>query len=430
MADNIPITQGIGTTVATDDVAGVHYQRVKVVWGADGVVNDANVTTPLPVTASQTTATNLRMAGGDAAGAPTAGTVLAIQGIASGTVVPVGDGAGSLTVDAPVSTPVAARLSDGTAFLTTTSGRLAVDPSGVTSPISAASLPLPAGAATLAAQTQPGVDIGDVTVNNAAGAAAVNIQDGGNSLTVDAPVGTPVATRLSDGTSFLTTTGGRLSVDASGVAVPVTDNAGSLTVDQPTATNLRMAGGDAAGSPTAGTVLAVQGIASGTAVPISAASLPLPTGAATSALQTQPGVDIGDVTVNNAAGASAVNVQDGGNVITVDGTVTDGGSGKTLKSASFSLTATGTAITAVGGKRLKVYAVKLVVSAAISVNWRDGASTNMEGAQALAANGGYVEGINPPAFLFGTTAGNSLDLVITGTGTAAGRVSYWDDDGS
>lgn len=37
-----------------------------------------------------------------------------------------------------------------------------------------------------------GVDIGDVTVNNAAGASAVNIQDGGNSLTVDSP-GIPTA---------------------------------------------------------------------------------------------------------------------------------------------------------------------------------------------------------------------------------------------
>ena len=54
-------------------------------------------------------------------------------------------------------------------------------------PISAAALPLPAGASTAALQTQPGVDIGDVTVNNAGGAAAVNIQDGGNSLTVDSP---------------------------------------------------------------------------------------------------------------------------------------------------------------------------------------------------------------------------------------------------
>ena len=63
---------------------------------------------------------------------------------------------------------------------------LIVDGSAVTQPVSAVSLPLPTGAATLAGQTQPGVDIGDVTVNNAAGASAVNIQDGGNSLTIDA----------------------------------------------------------------------------------------------------------------------------------------------------------------------------------------------------------------------------------------------------
>lgn len=48
----------------------------------------------------------------------------------------------------------------------------------------------------------------------------------------------------------------------------------------------------------------------------------LPTGAATAALQTQPGVDIGDVTINNASGAAAVNIQDGGNSITVDGSIT------------------------------------------------------------------------------------------------------------
>lgn len=39
---------------------------------------------------------------------------------------------------------------------------------------------------TLNAKFTDGTDIGDVTVNNAAGASAVNIQDGGNSITVDA----------------------------------------------------------------------------------------------------------------------------------------------------------------------------------------------------------------------------------------------------
>mgnify|MGYP001766548224 CR=1 FL=1 len=33
MADNVPITAGSGTTIATDDISSVHYQRVKLVDG-------------------------------------------------------------------------------------------------------------------------------------------------------------------------------------------------------------------------------------------------------------------------------------------------------------------------------------------------------------------------------------------------------------
>jgi hypothetical protein len=66
-----------------------------------------------------------------------------------------------------------------------------------------------------------------VTVANS----SIPVTDNSGSLTVDAPVGTPLFTRLSDGTSALTTSSGRLAVDASGVAVPITDNGGSLTVD-------------------------------------------------------------------------------------------------------------------------------------------------------------------------------------------------------
>lgn len=104
--------------------------------------------------------------------------------------------------------------------------------------------------------------------------------------------------------------------------------------------------------------------------------------------------------------------------------------GKTLKTAKFTLTATGTVVSAVASKRIKVFAIKLVVSAAISVKWRSGASTDLEELQSLAANGGYTEAVNPPAFLLASVAGESLDLVISGTGTAAGRVTYWDDDAS
>jgi len=40
MADGVPITAGSGTTVATDDIAGVHYQRMKLALGADGSAAD------------------------------------------------------------------------------------------------------------------------------------------------------------------------------------------------------------------------------------------------------------------------------------------------------------------------------------------------------------------------------------------------------
>lgn len=42
MADGVPITAGSGTSIATDDIGGAHYQRVKLIHGADGV-NDGDV---------------------------------------------------------------------------------------------------------------------------------------------------------------------------------------------------------------------------------------------------------------------------------------------------------------------------------------------------------------------------------------------------
>ena len=50
MADNVAVTAGTGTTLATDDIAGVHYPRTKLVHGADGVnEGDVSKANPLPV---------------------------------------------------------------------------------------------------------------------------------------------------------------------------------------------------------------------------------------------------------------------------------------------------------------------------------------------------------------------------------------------
>jgi hypothetical protein len=294
-----------------------------------------------------------------------------------------------------------------------------------TQPISAAALPLPAGAATSALQTQPGVDIGDVTVNNAAGAAAVNIQDGGNSITVD-------------GTFFQATQ--PVSIAA---VVPVSDNAGSLTVDAPVGTPVFVRLSD--------------GAAAIATLPVSAASLPLPAGAATSALQTQPGVDIGDVTINNAAGAAAVNIQDGGNSITVDGTVAVSGSvavtgpltdaqlratpvpvsgtvtanpatgeGKTLLFASVAQGAAGTTaiVAADATKKVKVVSYMIVLDAAGSFKFNDG-TVDLSGAVPVLISGGVGLAGAPSAHIMETAAVNRPFNIVTVTGKAFGHISYY-----
>lgn len=41
MADNVNVTPGTGVTMATDDIGGIHHQRVKIGLGADGSSTDA-----------------------------------------------------------------------------------------------------------------------------------------------------------------------------------------------------------------------------------------------------------------------------------------------------------------------------------------------------------------------------------------------------
>lgn len=101
-----------------------------------------------------------------------------LRAVSAAKPLPIGDAGGSLTVD-------------GTFWQ-------------ATQPVSAAALPLPSGAATettiaaINTKLTSGTDIGDVTINNASGGSAVNIQDGGNSITVDGAVtATPVTVTTS-----------------------------------------------------------------------------------------------------------------------------------------------------------------------------------------------------------------------------------------
>ncbi len=114
MADNSLRTPGSGESVATDeltysgDTAKVQLIRQVHVTGSEGSKSLVEV---------------IGTAGSAAAGVHT------IQGVASMTPVQVGDNSGSLTVDAPVGTPVFVRLSDGSAAITTLPVSLASVPS-------------------------------------------------------------------------------------------------------------------------------------------------------------------------------------------------------------------------------------------------------------------------------------------------------------
>jgi hypothetical protein len=49
MADGVGYTPGVGANIATDDIGGFQYQRIKPVWGADGIATDTSPVNPLPV---------------------------------------------------------------------------------------------------------------------------------------------------------------------------------------------------------------------------------------------------------------------------------------------------------------------------------------------------------------------------------------------
>lgn len=51
MPDNLPVTPGTGTQVATDEIGGIHYQRVKMTTGVDGSAVDVSASNPAPVVA-------------------------------------------------------------------------------------------------------------------------------------------------------------------------------------------------------------------------------------------------------------------------------------------------------------------------------------------------------------------------------------------
>lgn len=150
----------------------------------------------------------------------------------------VGVAGGEGTISSATQRVTIATDDDGVAHLATIAG----DTTSVDGKITAcdtgavvvATSALPAGAATAAAQLADGHN---VTVDNAAGAAAVNVQDGGNSITVDGTVtanlsatDNAVLDQIELNTSYGDSVGG--GTEAAALRVTIANNStGVLTVD-------------------------------------------------------------------------------------------------------------------------------------------------------------------------------------------------------
>ena len=220
MADNTELTAGSGgDTIATDDIAGVKHQRVKIQYGDDGSATDVSDTNPLPID--------------DAGGS-----------------LSVDDGGGALTVDGTVT----ANLAAGTNNIGDVDVLSVVPGTGATNlgkAEDAAHTTGDTGVMSLAVRLDSGASLADTDGDYAplqvdsSGALRVTGGGGGTEYTVDAaapaaPVGTASLMERDDALSALTEVegdwtnmrsnangalwvkhDGTVTVDGSGVTQPV-----------------------------------------------------------------------------------------------------------------------------------------------------------------------------------------------------------------
>lgn len=235
MVDNVAITAGSGTTIRTDQVGSVHYQVVKLDAGGDGV--------SVPITAGQ----QLANASLPVVLASDAAITVNVSGVS-----------GSVAVSGPL-TDAQLRAS-------------AVN-------VSAASLPLPSGAAAEATLQAIGALLsgtltvdGNVTANGTVAVSAVSGNVAITAASLPLPSGAATQATLA---AINTTLAGTLTVAVSGVSGNVAITAASLPLPSGAATAAKQPALGTAGSASAD-VLSVQGIASMTALKVDGSAVTQP----------------------------------------------------------------------------------------------------------------------------------------------------------
>jgi hypothetical protein len=366
MADNVVANAGSGgSTFATDDIAGVHYPRTKMVWGADGAVNDTSAAAPLPV----------------------------------------GDAGGSLTVDNAALSVTGGGV-EATALRVTlasdSTGVVSVDDNGASLTVDNAALSVVGG----------GVEATALRVTLASDSTGVlSVDDNGGTLTVDGTVtavgaaadgaavsGNPVLVAGYDGTNvqtLLTNASGHLQVTAldGGGALTVDDGGSSLTVDGTVTANL------AAGTNNIGDV-DVLSIAAGDN-------------------------NIGNVDLASAipAGTNLIGVVAAGLSTSA---IYAGTTASTPKFAIIDAATSGdnTLVAAVASNKIRVLAAFLVSAGTVTARFESGAGgTALSGQMNLVANSGFVLPFSPVGW-FETGVNTLLNLELSGAVSVDGSIVY------
>lgn len=408
MADNTTLNTGTGgDVIATDDIGGVKFQRVKLVQGADGVNGgDVSATNPLPIEVTDGTnfttvltdggtgyglgtslmSTNFVASTGNsttaqlAASATFTGTIESVFNQQSISLLLTSDQNGTLTIKQYIDSggtrlisSWAISITAGTPFSRafTANGNYFNLTFQNTGGSTTTTLRIDTAYGTLTPSTNLGnvpnslnevngtaISLGQVTmaaslpVAIASNQTSIPVTDNSGSLTVDAPVATPVFVRLSDGAAAIS-------------ALPITDNAGSLTVDAPVGTPVfvRLSDGTSAlntGAGTATGALRVELPTNGTGV--------VGLNAGTNRIGSVRPVDSADADLTAAKGTQtsrAIGTQDlkdaGRTSIMLTATVASTATTETLitltRSVGLAATTTGSSLSITSGKKFRIQSI-------------------------------------------------------------------------
>jgi hypothetical protein len=203
---------------AFDTISGSDYSIGKIAFGTLGSVTIVDASNPLPVTISGI-ATSAKQDTGNTSLSSIDGKIPALGQALAAASVPIVLTAAQITTLTP---PAAITGFATESTLSTLNGKVTACNTGA--------VVLAAGTAAVGKLVaNDGVDIGDVTINNASGASAVNIQDGGNSITVDGTVAATQSGTWNVGT--LTGITNVVHIDDNSSTISIDDGAGSITVD-------------------------------------------------------------------------------------------------------------------------------------------------------------------------------------------------------